>query len=378
MKALGGKVTGASADIALGQAPFCGRSALLQERLSGFDLQQTVRGCLGLVQVDAADCVHAYALPSSSSASGASRLRASPGIATSDGPARYVFVVGTGRCGSTMVEEVLARHSDAGFLSNLEDRSGIGVWARRWNNQIYQLVPPTLTRKGRLRFAPSEGYRVLDREVSTILSRPFRDLTAADVTPWLAARTRTFFDRCAAIQGRPVFLHKFTGWPRAGFLAGIFPEAKFIHVVRDGRAVANSWLQMDWWEGFNGPDHWQWGPLPAAYLSEWRESGFSFPVLAGLLWKLLIDAHDAAAATLPPGRWLEVRYEDVVESPAKAFATMLEFAGLPASATFNRALGRLPFGKDRTQAFRRDLETETVAALSSSLEKYLERLRYPI
>jgi hypothetical protein len=277
-----------------------------------------------------------------------------------------------------MVEEVLARHAGAGFLSNLEDRSRLGAWARRWNNPIYQALPPSLTRKGRLRFAPSEGYEVLDKEVSPILSRPWRDLTAVDVTPWLAARTQRFFERRAAAQGRPVFLHKFTGWPRAGFLAGIFPDAKFIHVVRDGRAVANSWLQMDWWEGFNGPDHWQWGPLPSAYQAEWRKSGYSFPILAAVLWKLLIDAHDAAAASLPRDRWLEVRYEDVVASPAQTFGAMLDFAGMPADPTFSRALQRLPFGSDRTQAFRRDLGPETVAALSVSLEKHLERRRYTI
>ena len=277
-----------------------------------------------------------------------------------------------------MVEEVLARHPGADFLSNLEDRSRLGPWIRRWNKPIYDLLPQALTQKGRMRFAPSEGYRVLDREVSPILSRPWRDLTGADVTPWLATRTGAFFEQRADLHGRRVFLHKFTGWPRAGFLAGVLPDAKFIHVVRDGRAVANSWLQMDWWEGFNGPDHWQWGPLPAAYESEWRESGHSFPVLAGVLWKLLIDAHDEAAAALPPDRWLEVRYEDVIASPGKAFGAMLEFAGLPADRAFDRALSRMRFGSERAQAFRRDLGPETVAALSSSLAGHLERRGYPI
>jgi hypothetical protein len=214
--------------------------------------------------------------------------------------------------------------------------------------------------------------------VSPILSRPWRDLTAADVTPWLAARTGEFFERRATTAANRVFLHKFTGWPRAGFLAGILPDSKFIHVVRDGRAVANSWLQMDWWEGFNGPDHWQWGPLPAAYQKEWNESGHSFPILAGTLWKLLIDAHDAASAALPADRWLEVRYEDVIADPRKSFGRMLEFAGLPADGAFDRALSRIRFGSGRAQAFRRDLGPETVEALSRSLAAHLERRGYEV
>jgi hypothetical protein len=263
-------------------------------------------------------------------------------------------------------------------MSNLEDRSRLGSLVQRWNNPLYRLAPTALTRKGRLRFAPTEGYRALDREVSPILSRPWRDLTAIDVTPWLAVRTRQFFERKAQLQGRPVFLHKFTGWPRAGLLGFIFPDAKFIHVVRDGRAVANSWLQMDWWEGFNGPDHWQWGPLPDRYQAEWQASGFSFPVLAAILWKLLIDAHDAAAARLPATRWLDVRYEDVIANPAHAFATMLQFAGLPASPLFDRELRRVPFDAGRVGAFTGDLGPETAAALSRSLAAHLVARGYEV
>ena len=298
-------------------------------------------------------------------------------MATSEAAPRYVFVLGTGRCGSTMVEEALARHPDAGFMSNLEDRSRLGPLPRRWNNLLYRLAPPRLTQKGRLRFAPSEGYRALDREVSPIMSRPWRDLTAEDVTPWLATRTKRFFERRAQDQCRPVFLHKFTGWPRAGFLAGVFPEAKFIHVVRDGRAVANSWLQMGWWEGFNGPDHWQWGPLPPAYQAEWESSGYSFPVLAGLLWKLLIDAHDAAAKAVGGDRWLEVKYEDVINGPAGAFASMLDFAGLRSGPAFDRELRRLSFDSGRAAAFRTDLGPDTVAALTRSLASHLRDRGYP-
>ena len=176
--------------------------------------------------------------------------------------ASFAFVLGTGRCGSTLVHEVLARHPAVGFLSNVEDRLPLPPIAGRWNNEIFRAVPAALTRKGRLRFAPSEGYRALGRSVSPVLAAPLRDLRAQDVTPWLEQRTRRFFTGRAEAQGRPVFLHKFTGWPRAGFLGRVFPEARFVHVVRDGRAVANSFLQMPWWRGYEGPDAWGWGPLP--------------------------------------------------------------------------------------------------------------------
>src|SRR5687767_13610394 len=106
---------------------------------------------------------------------------------------QFAFVTGTGRCGSSLVQEVLARHSDVGFISNVEDRVPLrGIGGSR-NNSVYRHIPASLTQKGRVRYAPSEGYRALEREVSPMVVAPCRDLTAADVTPWLERRFREFF-----------------------------------------------------------------------------------------------------------------------------------------------------------------------------------------
>ncbi|MGA8633708.1 MAG: sulfotransferase [Candidatus Dormiibacterota bacterium] len=289
---------------------------------------------------------------------------------------RFVFVLGTGRCGSTLVEEVLCRHPSVGFVSNLEDRFNLPLTAGRWNGSLYRRLPAAVTQKSRVRYAPSEAYRVLLREVSPVLASPMRDLVAADVTPWLEARFRRFFIERASVQHTQTFLHKFTGWPRAGFIRGVFPSGRFIHVVRDGRAVANSWLQMPWWLGFEGPDHWQWGPLPDDLAAEWDESGRSFVVLAGLLWKMLIDAFDNARKAIPATDWLEIRYEDVAANPRTAFATMLEFCGLPWDAEFERGFERHTFTASRSDAFRRDLAPDDVDRLSQILATELAARRY--
>ena len=288
------------------------------------------------------------------------------------------FVLGTGRCGSTLVHEVLARHPGVGFVSNLEDRlPAVGRRPAPLNRRLYDRLPVEWTRKGRVRFAPSEGYHAFDAEVSPLLSTPFRDLTEADVTPWLADRFRTFFADRAAVAGRPVFLHKLTGWPRSGFIGGVFPEARFVHVVRDGRAVANSWLQMEWWDGRRGPDAWSWGPLPETYAEEWDASGRCPSwCCAGLCWKLLMDAYEAARSAVPAGQWLDVRYEDVVADPAGEMARMLDFIGLPADARFDAALARYRFGSNRKQAFRTDLDEAGLKLLDASLADHLARWGY--
>ena len=61
-----------------------------------------------------------------------------------------------------------------------------------------------------MKLAPSEAYVTLDREVSLILSSPFRDLDARDASPWMAGRLEAFFAVCCcgiSIQRRGTLSH---------------------------------------------------------------------------------------------------------------------------------------------------------------------------
>lgn len=295
-----------------------------------------------------------------------------------EGSIVFGFILGTGRCGSTLIHDLVARHPDVGFLSNVDDRLGRPMLGGRWNGAIYRRVPPALTRKGRPRFAPSEGYRILGRRVSPALVAPCRDLVASDATPWLAERFARFFRSLAAAQGRPVFLHKFTGWPRARFIEAALPGSRFVHVVRDGRAVASSLVQMPWWDGYGGPARWSWGPLSEADLAAWEAARRSFPVLAGLQWKILMEAFEATRAEIPASRWLEVRYEDVLADPRGRLEEILGFLGLSWTGDFERMFRRYAFSRDRAEAYRRDLAPEDVRALEACLAPYLARYGYPV
>jgi omega-hydroxy-beta-dihydromenaquinone-9 sulfotransferase len=201
-------------------------------------------------------------------------------------------------------------------------------------------------------------------------------LTAADVFPWIAARMEETIKRRARAQRCALFTHKFTGWPRARFLASVFREAKFIHVVRDGRAVANSYLQMPWWTGIYGPDAWSLGPLGPRYAAEWEATGNSLVALAGIAWKILMDAHEAAEAQIDHGRWLTLRYEDVVSNPRPSFEKILAFVGLDSGPTFERGLARHHFYPDRRKAFHAELGPENVAVLEHLLVGHLQRYGY--
>lgn len=288
---------------------------------------------------------------------------------------RPVFVLGTGRCGSTLVHEVLSRHDGTGFVTNLDDLGVAPSSARQ--NWLWRQLPPGVSRKGGARFAPSEGYRVLAREVGPVLVDPVRDLGAGDLSPWLRRRLENFVADRSRRLATPVFLHKFTGWPRAGLLRACFPDALFIEVVRDGRAVANSWLQMPWWQGHRGPEGWHFGPLTPELEQLWHEHDRSFAVLAALGWRLLMASYDDARAEVPPDRWMRVRYEDLVENPYDSFALMLDRMGLEWTVSYARSLDRYEFSASRAAAYRTDLSLADRSAFEAVLARPLAELGYP-
>jgi hypothetical protein len=194
----------------------------------------------------------------------------------------------------------------------------------------------------------------------------------------LIDRFRTFFLRRMEAQGTTVFTHKFTGWPRVGFIRAAFPDARIVHVVRDGRAVANSWLQMSWWDGYLGPDRWRFGPLPPHYRAEWEASDRSHVVLAGIAWKLLLDAFDAARAGVPAADWLELRYEDVLDEPDESIARILAICGLDMDPGLRQYLAVHAPTTGRRASFTRDLDPRALEQLTGSLAAHLAARGYDV
>ena len=274
---------------------------------------------------------------------------------------RYVFVLGTGRCGSTLLAAILAAHPDIGWASSL---------------------PAPLLRLARgLRLEPRrsaayEAYGPLRDQVSPMLVDPFRDLTAEDATPWLERRLREFFSRRAKGAGRPVFMYKFTGWPRARLLAAVFPQAKFIHVFRDGRSVANSYVQVRFWQGYRGVPAWTFGDLSDEERRDWEATNYSWPYLAGLEWKRLMASFEAARHEIGAERWIDLRYEDLVARPVEESIGVLRFAGLDRWASLERRLAALRISESRSDAYRDELRPEDVTLLESALAPTLERWGY--
>jgi hypothetical protein len=183
----------------------------------------------------------------------------------------FPFVVGCSRSGTTLLRAMLDAHPALA-------------------------VPP----ESHFALAPSVGAlrRALRREpwfaLWEIDAPDLRGLDCADAV-------RALFAAYAAAQGKPRYADKTPHYvSHLPLLATRFPEARFVHVVRDGRDVALSLLEVPW-----GPD-----TIEEA-AAHWR--------------RRVLEGHDAG---LPADRYRELRYEALVADPEAELRALARWLGL--------------------------------------------------
>lgn len=284
---------------------------------------------------------------------------------------RPIFIVGTGRCGSTAFHRLLAKHPQlmwlSGFAYLFPRKPALNRWA------VTAMGNPLLQRLFGGRVRPGEQYRFWD-EHAYGFSEPCRDLGASDVTARVKKQVRAAIAPMLTAK-RDRLLAKITGWPRIGFLKEIFPDAQFIHIVRDGRAVASSLLHIGFWSGWQGPRGWRAGSLAPSDESAWHSSNQSFVTLAGLEWRIQMRAMEAASRPLAPGDFLEIKYEEFCEQPVQTFRRVLAFAELPFSADFESSV-KVASIKNMSNRWRKDLTPEQQSLLDDLLRDDLRRYGY--
>jgi hypothetical protein len=141
-----------------------------------------------------------------------------------------------------------------------------------------------------------------------------------------------------------------------GDLARMLPEARFVHVVRDGRAVAASLVRQDWVDPKTG--------APVPYTRDLES--------AAVYWARYL-AQVAPQLGAVQGRYLEVRYEGLVRSPRAVMERVLTFLGEPwhdAVLAHERSDARLPSTEASSEAVREAVHTRALDAWRSRLAEH--------
>jgi hypothetical protein len=282
-----------------------------------------------------------------------------------------IIIVGTGRCGSTVFHRLLATHPQLMWLSGFAQRFPTRpAWNRR---AVSAMGNPLLRRVFGGKIRPGEAYPFWD-EYAYGFSEPCRDLVRSDVTPRVKKRVHAAIEPMLT-PSRNRFLVKITGWPRIGFLNEIFEDAKFIHILRDGRAVASSLLHVHFWRGWYGPQGWRAGLLTAEDQAVWESYDRSFTALAALEWRIQMRAMDAARRAVDPKRFFEFKYEAFCEQPLEIYRQVLEFAELSPSAELEREVKAASI-KSTSSRWRDDLSPAQQTILDDLLRDDLLRYGY--
>lgn len=159
-------------------------------------------------------------------------------------------------------------------------------------------------------------------------------------------------------------------------LAKLFPEARFIHLVRDGRDLAASLLERRW-------------RAPSGGLFDHCASVAG----AGRYWASIV-MHGLAAESAPvlAGRVFRIRYEDLATKPAETIRDVCGFIGedfepdmlkfdkrQPALAGLElETAGRLrrPINSSAVGRWHRDLNSMETTAMFSAHRRLFETLGY--
>lgn len=217
---------------------------------------------------------------------------------------RPVFIVGMPRSGSTVLHAVLARHPAFATTTRVTRKAPV----------CYPLL--ALLARCTRDHAPGEAGAMWDLHAAgdSDVRR------AGDVTPRARAYYTQAVENVLRLYRRPRFLAK---CPRLGLRMGwlneIFPGARFLHLVRDGRAVCRSLLERHRVDG--APDGW-WDAKPES----WRRWA-ALPPLEAVAhqWDEVVRAVCATGATLPPEQYREVRYEDFTAQPESFVRGLQDF-----------------------------------------------------
>lgn len=217
----------------------------------------------------------------------------------------FLFIVGCPRSGTTLLRHIVGAHSQMAVTPE-------AYWIPKWFEKRRGL-----TRDGQLtpnlipELLADEKFKLfyLGPEVVTRLGREGQPQS-------YAAFITGIFDLYGRSRGKVLVGNKTPDAVRKmGTLHALWPYARFVHLIRDGRDAALSFF--DWRNVVQKKP----GTFPT-----WKEDRAS---TVALWWELNVRRGREAGAALGPELYYEIRYESLVGQPEQECAALCAFLGVP-------------------------------------------------
>jgi hypothetical protein len=279
----------------------------------------------------------------------------------------YVFIVGSPRSGTTLLQRMVDAHPQIAVVNETR-------WIARYFEKRTGLTPegfvtPELIPKllEHRRFPKMKvGREALERLINSDELVSYPSFVSA------------LFDLYGQHEGKSLVGDKTPSYVlNLPTLHALWPEAKFVHIIRDGRDVCLSMLN--------------WLSEKAQVAARRRATWTEDQVLTSALWwkqRVLLGREDGGA--LGPELYYEIRYETLVSQPATECAALCDFLGLPyddAMLSFHEGREKADFGLDAKKAWRpitsglRDwrsqMTLDDIERFEAAAGDLLEQLGYP-
>lgn len=226
-------------------------------------------------------------------------LRAEKGEGGKNNIMLFPFFVGCERSGTTLFRAILDSHPEMAIPGESYFIADMG-----WNRQCYERHNGFATElfvSDLLKHPRFCLWDLPEEEVRKALTTPPPPESYADAI-------RRVFALHAHLQGKTRYGDKTPVYVRfIPLLAQIFPEARFVHIIRDGRNVALSIQEIGK----------RLGPKRYRNIGE-----------CAIHWRGRVELGREAGRQIGSDRYLEVRYEDLVEDPERVVRTLCEFVDL--------------------------------------------------
>jgi hypothetical protein len=267
------------------------------------------------------------------------------------------FIVGSGRCGSTLLRLMLCGHSrihippETWFITDLVRELPLAC----------PLAPPQVARAIDIM---TSNYRWPDMGIS---GEELRAWSAALDAPTLADLLRLVYDFHLRTHGKRRFGDKTPNYIEImPEIAALYPGAKFIHLIRDGHDVAISYMEMEGMRYYDRNFYWT---------------------------RAMRRRRDYLASPLA-GQVLEVKYEDLISNPEPTIRKVCTFLGEEFEAgmldwryrtelvpererSIHSKLGQ-PLRKEAIGVWRGKLSGFECFAMEACLRRDLHRLGYEL
>lgn len=248
-----------------------------------------------------------------------------------------IIIIGFGRSGSSIISDIILKHRDLALVSNYRSRypknKYIDLIRLLFDNMFYSFIGQKkqlnkVSLLNRFIFKNAESYPF--HNYTTTVNFGKRFLNKLELSEKQIAKIRLGYYNLLKFQFRKRLGFKITGPSRLKYLNQIFPDARYIYVIREPLPNIRSFVRVGfnhnrlhtlWWEGD--------GIYSKAEMNFVKQNSNQPLFIAALQYFKIHQTHIKEAESLGlQDEIYTINYEDFVNNPQFKIHQMLDFVDL--------------------------------------------------